>query len=252
MDDWIFRDAPEVDDDIYLPADLYRRNAKGIAGYLFSGSMARESLWIVARSIPPLERTVARLTSGIVVKFPYADLDEVNTLSPKVDQSQVYNARQATAAYLRATAESRRHHLSTRYDHDPMIRNFERDAIGLIEKYPEVEFDILFPPYSILQFVTLRDAAPATLQGVYEVNDHMLRRLAQFQNVKVYDFREASEISHDLGNYLDLIHHSPAIDRKVLSMMAAGKYLVDRAAPTASLERLKAQVDAYRFDNIER
>ena len=46
MDDWIFRDAPEIDADIYLPADLYRRNAKGIAGYLFSGAMARESLWI--------------------------------------------------------------------------------------------------------------------------------------------------------------------------------------------------------------
>src|ERR1700716_2907270 len=28
-DDWIFRDAPEIDSDIYVPADLYRRNAKG-------------------------------------------------------------------------------------------------------------------------------------------------------------------------------------------------------------------------------
>jgi hypothetical protein len=35
MDDWIFRDAPEIDQDVYLPADLYRRNAKGIAEYLF-------------------------------------------------------------------------------------------------------------------------------------------------------------------------------------------------------------------------
>jgi len=32
MDDWIFRNAPEVDSDVYVPADLYRRNAKGIAG----------------------------------------------------------------------------------------------------------------------------------------------------------------------------------------------------------------------------
>src|SRR6201996_7503405 len=31
VDDWIFRDAPEVDADIYLPADLYRRNIKGVA-----------------------------------------------------------------------------------------------------------------------------------------------------------------------------------------------------------------------------
>src|SRR5438046_3392300 len=50
MDEWIFRSAPDVDADVYIPADLYRRNARGIASYLFSGSMARESLWIALRS----------------------------------------------------------------------------------------------------------------------------------------------------------------------------------------------------------
>ena len=35
-----------IDADHHLPADLYRRNARGIASYLFSGAMARESLWI--------------------------------------------------------------------------------------------------------------------------------------------------------------------------------------------------------------
>jgi hypothetical protein len=49
-----------------------------------------------------------------------------------------------------------------------------------------------------------------------------------------------------------VIHHSPAIDLKTLSMLAEGKYVVDRAAPTASLERLQAQVGAYRIDNLER
>src|SRR6266852_749760 len=29
MDDWIFRDAPEIDSNAHLPADLYRRNARG-------------------------------------------------------------------------------------------------------------------------------------------------------------------------------------------------------------------------------
>src|SRR6266566_5046102 len=63
VDDWIFRDAPDVDANIYLPADLYRRNAAGIASYLLSGAMARESAWLALRSIPALEPTVARLTS---------------------------------------------------------------------------------------------------------------------------------------------------------------------------------------------
>ena len=37
VDDWIFHDAPDIDSNIHLPADLYRRNARGVAGYLFSG-----------------------------------------------------------------------------------------------------------------------------------------------------------------------------------------------------------------------
>src|SRR5260221_10870863 len=41
IDDWIFRDAPDVDHLAYLPADLYRRNLKGSAGNPFSGTMAR-------------------------------------------------------------------------------------------------------------------------------------------------------------------------------------------------------------------
>src|SRR3954464_11743486 len=47
LDDWIFREAADIDSNTYLPADLYRRDFKGIAEYLFSGSMARESLWLL-------------------------------------------------------------------------------------------------------------------------------------------------------------------------------------------------------------
>ena len=107
MDDWIFRDAPEVDSDIYLPADLYRRNAKGIAGYLFSGAMARESLWIVARSIPPLEPIVARLTNGVMFKFPICRVDDINTLRPDFDVAGFYNAQNALAAFRRITDPAR-------------------------------------------------------------------------------------------------------------------------------------------------
>jgi hypothetical protein len=47
-------------------------------------------------------------------------------------------------------------------------------------------------------------------------------------------------------------HHSPAIDLKVLSMLAEGKYAVDCAAPTTPLQRLKTQIEAYRVDDVER
>jgi hypothetical protein len=47
-------------------------------------------------------------------------------------------------------------------------------------------------------------------------------------------------ITHDLNNCGDVIHHSPLIDPSILSMLASGQHLVDRAAPTTALERLKA------------
>jgi hypothetical protein len=252
MDDWIFRDAPEIDSDIYLPADLYRKNAKGIASYLFSGAMARESAWILARSIAPLEPVVARLTTGFVFKFPIPRVDDINVLRPDFDVAGFYNAKKAVAAFRRITDPVRNRYLADGFNYDAMVRHFELDAIGLFAKNPDVKFDVYFPPYSILQFVAMRDASPATLKIVYDFSDYAVPRLLQFPNVTLHDLRAAKEITHDLNNYGDVIHHSPAIDLKVLSLLAEGKYVVDRTAPTAPLEQLKAQVEAYRVDDIER
>jgi hypothetical protein len=252
VDDWIFRDAPDIDHDVYLPADLYRRNARGFAGYLFSGAMARESAWLLARSIKPIEPIVARLTTGLLFTFPITRVDDINVLRPDVDVAEAYNARKALAAFATITDPVRSKYLAEGYDYDAMVRNFERDAVGLIERHPDVQFDVYLPPYSILQWVAMRDASKPTLKIVYDFTGYAARRLTQFANVRLYDFRAVQDVTHDLGNYGDVIHHSPAVDLKVLSWLASGDHLVDPAAPTASLERLKAQVQAYRVQGAER
>ena len=248
IDDWIFRDGPDIDADVYLPADLYRRNFRGIANYLFSGAMARESLWMLLRSFPPLRPIATRLTNGVLFKFPIAEVDDINVLAPAFDVGGFYNASRSMAEFVRITDPSRSFYLAEGYDYDAMVRNFERDAIALIADNPDVQFDFYFPPYSILQFVAMRDASPATLKVVYDFTAYASRRLAQYPNASLHDFRVVKEITHDLGNYGDVIHHSPAVDLKVLSWLAERKYVVDRAAPTASLEQLKAQVEAYRVE----
>jgi hypothetical protein len=253
VDDWIFHDTPDIDSDVYIPADLYRRNVKGLAGYLLSGAMARESAWIMARSIPPLEPMVARLTNEVMFKFPLSRVDDINALQFDLDVAAAYNAKIALAAFRRITDPVRSQYLADDTDYNMKVRVFERDAIGLIAANPDVTFDIYLPPYSILQWAAMRDAAPpGTLNRVYDFSAYFCRRLAAFPNVRLYDFRSVSEVTHDLNNYADVIHHSPAVDRKVLAWLAEGKYLVDRATPTAALDRLKAQVAAYRADNLER
>jgi hypothetical protein len=249
VDDWIFCDAPEIDSDVYLPADLYRRNARGLAGYLFSGAMARESAWVLARSIAPV---LARLPTEELTKFPLTEIDDINTLPAGTAVSELYNAGKARAAFAHITDPVRSKYLAQDYDYDAMVRNFERDAVGLIENHPGVKFDVYFPPYSILQWVAMRDASPATLKIVYGLTAYIARRLAELPNVRLHDFRALEPITHDLNNYGDVIHHSPIVDLEVLRHLAEGDEIVDRAAPAAALERLKAQVEAYRLDPGER
>jgi hypothetical protein len=248
LDDWIFRDTPEIDSDVFLPSGLYRRSAAGLAGYLFSGQMARESLWILARSLPQLEPAVARLTSDLVFKFAVADVDDINALPPGFDVAGRYNAGKSVAAFRHITDPVRSRYLADGYEYEAMVRAFERDTIALIANNPDVAFDIYFAPYSVLQFVAMRDAAPSTLKTVYDFTAYAFPRLLQLPNARLSDFRAVKEITHDLDNYGDVIHHSPTIDLKVLSWLAERKYAVERSAPLASLERLKAQVEAYRLE----
>ena len=233
----------------HLPADLYRGNAKGIASYLLSGAMAKESMWIAARSIPPLGPVLVKLPSEALFKFPLSRVDDINTLQANDDVGSIYNAERAMAAFRYITDPVRSKYLLDDTDYDMKVRVFERDAIGLISANPDVAFDIYLPPYSILQWVALRETSPETLQSVYAFSAYFCRRLMDLPNVRLFDFRSSSEATHNLDNYSDVIHHSPDIDLKILDWLAHGKYRVDASAPTASLDLLKAQVEVYRFTN---
>ena len=208
--------------------------------------MTKESLWSLARAWPPLRAPAVGLTTDRLFKFAIPDVDDIHALPRDADITAHYNAKRAMADFIGITDPSRSAYLAEGYDYDAMVRNFEGDAIGLMEKHPDVRFDIYFPPYSILQFVAMRDAAPAALKVVYGFTGYAAQRLAKFPNVRLHDFRSVRQVTHDLDNYGDVIHHSPVVDRQVLSWLAGGDYIVDPGAPLASLEQLKAQVEAYQ------
>ena len=188
----------------------------------------------------------------MLFKFPISSVDDINTLQASDDVGAIYNSRRAMAAYRYVTDPVRSKYLLDDTDYDMKVRVFERDAIRLIRAHPDVTFDIYLPPYSILQWVALRETSPEALQSVYAFSAYFCRRVMEFPNVRLFDFRSVSEVTHDLNNYSDVIHHSPSIDLKVLEWLAQRKYRVDPVAPTRYLDQLKTQVEAYRIEGAER
>jgi hypothetical protein len=208
--------------------------------------MAKESLFALLRSVPPLQGPLTRAAPFLPIKFALADVDDIYALPRDFDIAREYNAKKALAAFAYITSPVRSRFLGEGYGYDAMAGHFERDAVGLITRHPDVTFDIYFPPYSILQYVAMRDAAPAALKTVYDITALVATRLSQLPNVRLHDFRAIKEVTHDLDNYGDVIHHSPVVDAKVLTWLAEGKYRVDPKVPLVSLNELKAQVEIYR------
>lgn len=247
MDDFIFVDAADIEADPYLSVDLYRRTTKGIASYLFSAAMTKEALFALLRSLPPLRQPLTRAAPYLPVKFALADVDDIYALPRDFDVARGYNAKKTLASFAYITAPSRSRFLGEGYGYDAMVRHFEQDAVGLIARHPDVTFDIYFPPYSILQFVAMRDASPETLRIVTDLTAVIAERLTQFPNVRLHDFRAIKAVTHDLSNYGDVIHHSPVVDAMVLRWLRSGEHRIDAKAPLKSLDDLKAQVEAYQI-----
>jgi len=249
MDDLLFADVGEVDSLPYFPADLYRMNLKGTATYLFNLETGREAFFLLLRSWN--WKPISNLRNGLIragyLKYDKDNVDELNTFDEALAPS-AYNANKCLAAYKYYSLPENRSRLGAGYDQDVMVRIFERDVISLIRERSDVRFTIYFPPYSMVQYATMRDlAAPAMLRTFFGFNSYVLQRLAQFANVTLFDFRDDAQMSHDLSQYGDAIHHSPATGRLLLSRIAEGRSRVDGSDPYRSIEQLKTQINAYRL-----
>jgi hypothetical protein len=247
MDDLIFVNAPDIDDLPYLPVNLYRKNLKGISGYLFSLETSREALWLLLRTWRPFWNVSIDLMRAGYLKYDTDSANELNTFT--ADIPSAYNAERALAAYKYYSMPGNGHRFSAGYTFDVLVKNFERDAIGFIQNHPNIDFTIYFPPYSMVQYAAMRDfGSPDMLPTFYRFSSYSLQRLSQLTNVTLFDFRDVAEITHNLGNYADAIHHTPAIGELLLSFIANGKHAVDKSSPAVSVEQLKKQVESYRVN----
>jgi hypothetical protein len=240
MDDYMFRGSGDVD--AYLKSDLYRRDVAGLSGYLFDLGTGREALWIVLGLWKPTRRLGFRLNEIGYLKFDRDDPGELNTVPEWVNLSAAFNQSNAKAAFEQNLKNPG---LAISSFSDKMAANFDRDALALIRANPGVKFIVYFPPSSILDPVAIRTISKATFEMIQRFHEYQLRRLSELPNVSAFDFRDVEAITHDLSLYRDTIHYSPDTNKKLLAFIASGQHQVDRAKPTAALERLRGQVDRY-------
>jgi len=96
--------------------------------------------------------------------------------------------------------------------------NLRYNILPLVERYPNVEFVILFPPYSIIYWY--RNYTEHEI-GILA---HTIASLISYENVRLYFFQNIPSIITNLYNYKDYTHYSADINTYMVDCFKNGTH----------------------------
>jgi len=209
-----------------LPTYLYDRNPFNDFPYLLSWGVLVRSWRIVEADASERFRTDAAAPWWWADQKRFARSEVLRHLDP----------RDLNAQFPQPTLEI-----------EAMRVSFARNILPVLEGHPQTEFDLVWPPYSIIvwgDYVQRRqlDVTLAFKRYVFEAT----RELA---NVHIIDLQGVAEVTHNLDLYTDLYHFAPSINDWLIDAACHDRHRVRADNVDALGAALRAQ--ALAFDPAE-
>ena len=105
-------------------------------------------------------------------------------------------------------------------DRQTVLDNLTQNVTTLADKYPDVEFDFFFTPYSIYYFCgTYRAGA---LERHLEIEKYAIELLLQHENIRLFSFFTDFDIITNPDNYEDTIHYGEDVNSQILAWVKEG------------------------------
>jgi hypothetical protein len=125
--------------------------------------------------------------------------------------------------------EKREKNIGRNFDKDAwsyahLTKSFRKNILTIIEKNPQINFYIFYPPKSILTYKWWEEKN--ILDNLIQTKKYIYMSLRKYENVKLYDFQTAYEITMDLDNYIDLGHYHQKVNSWMIDSMKCDKFLV--------------------------
>lgn len=119
---------------------------------------------------------------------------------------------------------------------------------GWLAAHPDTEFDIFFPPYSLLYWdKTIRQGHT---DAVFAALEQACRTLLRYDNVRLFGFLFDREITENLDNYCDYVHHSGQVCTEILQKMVAGEMELTAESWEKTLANWREFVVHYDYDKF--
>ena len=185
----------------------YNAESTPMPDYLYNDSVLDDAKYVLNKDV--LVELCGESVLATITGQEYS-IDEAFTWDSQYD----FDSPQALWGYVRP--EWSETVISADAYDDIVNENLDK-ITSIIESHPETEFYLFTPPYSILYWD--RVTRDGTYPAVLKLFDRLVTDLTPYENVNYYCFAPELYIL-DLNNYIDEVHFSPQINRKIAEYMA--------------------------------
>lgn len=121
-----------------------------------------------------------------------------------------------------------------------------KNIISLAKKYPNIQFYLFIPPYSIAYFNGCSEQG--TLDVQFDAYQKAAELLLEQENIRLFYYYDAYEIVCDLNNYSDDLHYSAEINSKILHWMKEGKGQLTKENYQQKIEETRKFYTNYNYN----
>ncbi len=102
--------------------------------------------------------------------------------------------------------------------------NINENIISVVEKYPDVEFNLIYAPSSIGKwcYYYSKGQIECRINGIEDTTKLLVKK----GNVKLYSFLDDYELVCDLNNYKDTIHYTTQISSYIMEMVTEDNFRI--------------------------
>lgn len=126
--------------------------------------------------------------------------------------------------------------------------NIENNIIKQAKMFPDVEFYIWIPPYSICYYDI--ENQKGNLNRLLSAIEYEFSLLTDVPNIKLYSFIDRYDITTDLTLYKDYAHYSEDVNSTIINAMKNGQGMIDKDNYRDYMKKVNAFYKNYDYESI--
>ena len=125
----------------------------------------------------------------------------------------------------------------------------KKNVIKIIEAHPNVRFRLVIPPSSIARWCEYYERGE--VQYRIDSLEYALSVLLHYNNVEVYAFDDAFDITTDLNKYSDTIHYDSETNEWITKEIYNNKHSIDDGVALESyIKKISALYISYNYKQL--